>query len=204
MTVTDDRPTAEVGAPRRRKEDARLITGRTNWTDNIVLPGMLHMAILRSPMAHARITAHRRLRRPLAARRRRRLHRRRHRRHPGHRCRAPGRSPRTSCIPNHPPLAVDEVRHTGEPVAVVVARSQAAAVDALAAIDVDYETLPVVLDMEAAHRRRRRRSSTPDKGTNKSYTWIFDSRRGRHRRQHRRRVRRTPTSSSSGGTSSSG
>src|SRR5262249_429601 len=56
MTITEDRPTGEVGAPRRRKEDARLITGRTNWTDNIVLPGMLYMAILRSPVAHARLT----------------------------------------------------------------------------------------------------------------------------------------------------
>src|ERR1700754_297620 len=58
MTVTEDRPAApaELGAPRRRKEDARLITGRTMWTDNIVLPGLLHMAILRSPVAHARIT----------------------------------------------------------------------------------------------------------------------------------------------------
>src|SRR5204863_7091185 len=46
----------EVGRARRRKEDARLITGRTRWTDNIQLPGMLHLAVLRSPLAHARIT----------------------------------------------------------------------------------------------------------------------------------------------------
>jgi CO/xanthine dehydrogenase Mo-binding subunit len=39
MTATQERPAAEVGSPRRRKEDARLITGRTRWTDNIVLPG---------------------------------------------------------------------------------------------------------------------------------------------------------------------
>src|SRR5436309_14536721 len=51
MTVT-----AEVGAPRRRKEDARLITGRTMWTENVTLPGMLHLAILHSPVAHARST----------------------------------------------------------------------------------------------------------------------------------------------------
>ena len=44
-----------VGQPLKRKEDARLVTGETNWTDNIQLPGMLYMAILRSPMAHARI-----------------------------------------------------------------------------------------------------------------------------------------------------
>ena len=47
---------AEVGRARVRKEDARLVTGQTNWTDNILLPGMLHMAFARSPYAHARIT----------------------------------------------------------------------------------------------------------------------------------------------------
>ncbi|HEX2357739.1 MAG TPA: hypothetical protein VHI50_14935, partial [Micromonosporaceae bacterium] len=45
----------EVGRARLRKEDARLLTGRTRWTENITLPGMLHLAILRSPHAHARI-----------------------------------------------------------------------------------------------------------------------------------------------------
>ena len=49
-------PTRHVGKPLRRKEDARLLTGRTRWTDNISLPGLLHVAILRSPIAHARIT----------------------------------------------------------------------------------------------------------------------------------------------------
>ena len=47
---------AEIGKARVRKEDARLVTGQTNWTDNMVLPGMLHMAFVRSPYAHARIT----------------------------------------------------------------------------------------------------------------------------------------------------
>ena len=47
----------ELGRGRRRKEDAKLLTGQTNWTDNIVLPGLLHMAVLRSPMAHARIVS---------------------------------------------------------------------------------------------------------------------------------------------------
>ena len=45
-----------MGRPLRRKEDARLLHGQTNWTDNIQLPGTVYMAILRSPMAHARIT----------------------------------------------------------------------------------------------------------------------------------------------------
>ena len=47
----------EFGRARTRKEDARLVTGLTNWTDNIVLPGMLHMCFVRSPFAHARITS---------------------------------------------------------------------------------------------------------------------------------------------------
>ena len=47
----------ELGRGRRRKEDAKLLTGQTNWTDNITLPGLLHMAVLRSPMAHAKIVS---------------------------------------------------------------------------------------------------------------------------------------------------
>jgi carbon-monoxide dehydrogenase large subunit len=45
----------EVGRARLRKEDARLVTGRTLWTENVTLPGLLHLAILRSPVAHARL-----------------------------------------------------------------------------------------------------------------------------------------------------
>ena len=50
------RPT-EIGKDRRRKEDQRLITGRTRWTDNLTLPGMLHLAMVRSPHAHAKIVS---------------------------------------------------------------------------------------------------------------------------------------------------
>src|SRR6188768_2456847 len=59
MTTTAEptTPTGEFGKSRTRKEDARLITGRTRWTDNIALPGMLHLAVLRSPMAHAKIVS---------------------------------------------------------------------------------------------------------------------------------------------------
>src|SRR6204780_5317814 len=49
--------TPEFGRARLRKEEERLITGQTNWTNNITLPGMLHIAFLRSPFAHARITS---------------------------------------------------------------------------------------------------------------------------------------------------
>ena len=43
------------GTPLKRREDPRLITGQGNFTDDIQLPGMVHMAVLRSPYAHARI-----------------------------------------------------------------------------------------------------------------------------------------------------
>jgi carbon-monoxide dehydrogenase large subunit len=56
MTAVQDAPAAkEIGRDRRRKEDQRLITGRTRWTDNLTLPGMLHLAMVRSPFAHAKI-----------------------------------------------------------------------------------------------------------------------------------------------------
>ena len=61
MTITEEHtaeaPAPEVGKARNRKEDERLITGRTRWTDNITPPGLLHMAVVRSPYAHARITS---------------------------------------------------------------------------------------------------------------------------------------------------
>ncbi len=173
MTATETRPAGEVGSARRRKEDARLVTGRTTWTDNLVLPGMLHMAILRSPLAHARITS---------------TDVSEARGMPGvvdvftgqdiadFQGSLPCAWPVTADIvhPNHPPLAVDEVRHTGEAVAVVVARSRAAAVDALGAINIDYENLPVVLDMEAAMADGADHAHI-GLDTNKSYTWVFDS-----------------------------
>lgn len=172
-TITGEHRRAEVGASRRRKEDARLITGRTMWTDNITLPGMLHLAILRSPFAHARIA---------------RVDTAPALREPGVVDAFSGRDvadtqgslpcawPVTAEMvhPDHPPLAVDEVRHTGEAVAVVVARTRAAAVDALAAIDVDYERLPVVLDLAGAVAEDAALVHA-DKGTNAAYTWVYDS-----------------------------
>src|SRR5439155_2648062 len=76
--------------------------------------------------------------------------------------------------PDHPPIAVDEVHHAGEAVAVVVARDRASAVDALAGIEVEYEPLPVVLDMEAALAEGAPLVHA-DKGTNRAYTWVLDS-----------------------------
>lgn len=164
---------AEIGKARTRKEDSRLLTGRTRWTENITVPGMLHMAILRSPYAHARITS---LDVSAAANA------------PNVIAAFSGADVASSqgtlacawpvtediVMPAYLPLAVAEVRHVGEPVAVVVARDRASAVDALALIEIDYEPLPVVLDLEAALLE-----DSPlvhaDKGTNRCYTWVFDS-----------------------------
>lgn len=60
MTTVQDAPAAaqpagEIGRARTRKEDQHLITGRTTYTDNMVLPGMVHLAMVRSPHAHARV-----------------------------------------------------------------------------------------------------------------------------------------------------
>jgi len=76
--------------------------------------------------------------------------------------------------PGHPSLAVDQVNHVGEAVAVVVARDKYAAQDALEAIDVDYELLPVVLDMEAALADGAPLVH-PNTESNRSYTWVFES-----------------------------
>ena len=140
---------AEVGRARVRKEDARLVTGQTNWTDNILLPGMLHMSFARSPHAHARITrvdlsAARAMPGVVAAFSGADF--------AGEQGSLPCAWPVTEdiVIPDHPPMATDEVRYVGEAVACVVARSRYEAADAATAIDVDYETLPAVLDMRAA------------------------------------------------------
>jgi carbon-monoxide dehydrogenase large subunit len=45
-----------MGGGLPRKEDPNLVTGKANWTDNIKLPGMLHMTMLRSPFARAKVT----------------------------------------------------------------------------------------------------------------------------------------------------
>jgi carbon-monoxide dehydrogenase large subunit len=141
--------TPSIGQSVRRKEDARLLTGTTNWTDNIQLPGTLHMQIVRSPFAHAKIT-----RVDLTAA-----------------LAMPGvvaafsaaelgdDNAKVICVwpvvdgivmPEFPSLAVGEVRHVGDCVAVVLATDRYLAADAVEAIEVDYEPLPAVIDMEAA------------------------------------------------------
>ncbi len=163
----------EVGSPRKRSEDARLITGRTRWTDNMTLAGTLHVAFLRSPISHAHITN---------------VDTSRAKQSPGVVAVASGQDladeqgslPCAWVVtedmkhPDHPPMAVTEVRYVGEPVACVVARDKAAAVDALEEIDVDYEPLSAVVDMESALAEGADLVHD-DLGTNKSYTWVFEN-----------------------------
>jgi aerobic carbon-monoxide dehydrogenase large subunit len=163
----------EIGRARLRKEDARLIVGNTRWTDNIVLPGMLHLAMLRSPMAHARVTAvdvtaARELPGVLAVLTGADL--------ADEQGSLPCAWPITAdqLAPNAQSIAVDTVNFAGEVVAIVVARSAYEAHDALEVIDVDYDELPIVLDMAAAVEDGADLVH-PDLGTNKSATWIFDS-----------------------------
>ncbi|MGH8961872.1 MAG: xanthine dehydrogenase family protein molybdopterin-binding subunit [Jatrophihabitantaceae bacterium] len=173
MTAVSDRPEAEIGKARPRKEDQHLITGRTTWTDNMTLPGMVHLAILRSPMAHATITsidASAALQRPgvIAA-------------YTGQDfAETQGNLPCAWPVspdmvnPGAPSLAVTQVNHVGEAVAVVAARTKAEAQDALEAIDVEYEPLPPVLHMEDAIADGATLVH-PNTTSNKSYTWTFEA-----------------------------
>jgi aerobic carbon-monoxide dehydrogenase large subunit len=137
-----------IGQPLRRREDLKLLTGKGRYVDDIRLPGMLHMAVLRSPHAHAMIESIDLSRAACA---------------PGVRLAQAGKDftgkigpimPNWvlpgSKVPFRPVVAVDRVRFVGECVAIVVAESQAAAYDAVGLIDVDYATLPAVVDEAVA------------------------------------------------------
>ncbi|MEK9661623.1 MAG: xanthine dehydrogenase family protein molybdopterin-binding subunit [Alphaproteobacteria bacterium] len=143
-----------VGAHVQRMEDPRLVTGHGRYTDDITLEGMLHAAFLRSPHAHAKING-------IDVSRAKEL--------PGvHEVLTqaslveafgPGfDKPMAQLYPapaltqdrTQYPLAKDEVCYVGQTVAIVIADSRAIAEDALALIDVDYATLPAVVDIRKA------------------------------------------------------
>jgi len=137
-----------VGARVKRIEDPRLLRGEGAFVDDIHLPGVVHMAVLRSPHAHARVHSV-----EVAAA-----------------LTVPGvldafsaadLGPDPAAIPvlfpaetskatHQYPLARDTVRYVGEGVAVVIAESRAIAEDACELVDVDYEVLPAVVDAVAA------------------------------------------------------
>jgi carbon-monoxide dehydrogenase large subunit len=172
MTTVEDRPKTEIGSARKRKEDQRLITGRTKWTDNIQLTGMQHLAMVRSPFAHATITG---------------IDASAAKQAPGVLAVLTGEDVKDiqGSLPNawpitadqkaapHPSIAVDRVAFAGEIVAVVVARTAAAARDAAELVDVDYDQLPAALDLKEAAEDTV--LAHPDLGTNKSAFWQFDS-----------------------------
>ena len=139
---------AVLGASIKRREDPKLITGRGTYVDDVRLVGTLNMVLVRSPHAHANITG---VDTSAAAA-------------------ADGVVavytgpdlaeqlgslpcgwvvPDTKEVP-HPPLAIDKVRCVGDAVAAVVATSAQAAADAAVLVDVDYDVLDAVVDMEAA------------------------------------------------------
>jgi carbon-monoxide dehydrogenase large subunit len=139
-----------IGQPLRRREDFRLLTGKGRYVDDIKLPGLLHLTVLRSPHAHAEIKRIDLTKAAVA---------------PGVRLVlsaadlagkigpiVPNWIIPGSKVPIRPVLATDRVRFVGECVALVVAEQPAAAYDAINLIEVDYEPLPAVVDEEAATR----------------------------------------------------
>jgi carbon-monoxide dehydrogenase large subunit len=177
MTAVEAQPELkEIGRDRRRKEDARLITGRTRWTDNIQLNGMLHLAMVRSPFAHARMTSidTRAAEESTGV--------------VGVYTGADLAETQGVCInawaittdqvtPPHLPIPIERVAFAGEVVAVVVARSAAEARDAAELVEVEYDELPAALDLKeaAAADAEHGALAHPDLGTNKSALWRFDS-----------------------------
>jgi carbon-monoxide dehydrogenase large subunit len=156
---------AMIGARIQRREDPRLITGHGRYVDDIRLPLMAHMAVVRSPHPHARIRSI-----DLSAARAA----------PGvvaaysaedFRPLIRGGLPVTNCfvpdkkqVPEQFPIAESETAYAGEPVAVVVAEDRYLAADAAQLVAVDYEPLPAVMDLEAAMQPESpvARSDRPD------------------------------------------
>ena len=145
--------TRHFGQPIKRNEDPRLLTGRALFTDDVQLAGMLHVAFLRSDLAHARIRSVElggaRERRGVVA---------------VYTAGDLGEfwQPGPLLVPPPPveqlefhqrtqvPLAKEKIRHAGEAVAMVVAESRYLAEDALEDLFIDYEPLQAVVDLEAA------------------------------------------------------
>lgn len=176
MTQVADLPETQkyVGGGIPRKEDPELVTGQGRYIDDLTVPGMVWAAMVRSPFAHARIN---------------RVDTARAEEMPGVIAVLSGADladewmdglpcawPVTEDIkmPKHWPVAKDKACFAGDAVAVVVAESRAQASDAVEAVEVDYDPLDVIVDMEQALDE-----SAPvvheDLGTNRSYTWALAS-----------------------------
>src|SRR5437764_1673075 len=141
---------AMLGAPIKRREDPRLITGQSTYVDDIKLLGMLHMSVLRSPYGHARINS---------------INTEAARNYPGVHAVYTAEDMKgvvgsvavaaplgkmTEGMGIRSALADGKVRFYGDPVAVVIADDRYTARDARDLIEVDYEPLPAVVDVEKA------------------------------------------------------
>ncbi len=139
MTALDEVKIGGLGASRQRVEDSRFVRGRGNYVDDIHLPGMLHMEILRSPLAHARITS---------------IDTSKAWEIPGVRLVLTGEMMAqrnlawmpTLSYDTQAVLATDKVRFQGQEVCVVVADDPYTAKDGCDAIVVEYEPLPPVVN----------------------------------------------------------
>ncbi len=135
------------GSAIKRREDPRLMTGKAKYTGDMQLPGMTHMAVVRSPYAHARVLS---------------VDTTAARDTPGVIAVFTGQDvdmnvPCAWLVPNsdlktpaHPVLAKDKVRYAGDGVAIVIAEDRYIAQDAADMIRVEYEPLPVVVNPEEA------------------------------------------------------
>src|SRR3954471_13606210 len=151
MTAIENPPTVPTSAAGNpigfgrmlRKEDARFLRGKGNYLDDFNLPGMLHAAILRSPLAHARIVS---------------IDTSAAEAHPKVKAVVTGAVLETLKLAWMPTLsmdvqavlATDKVRFQGQEVAFVVAEDRYAARDALELIDVEYEAIDPVMDARRA------------------------------------------------------
>lgn len=140
-----------IGARVQRREDPRLITGRGRFIEDHVLPGLTHMAVVRSPHPHARIvgideTAARSAPGVLAVLTAKDFKAQ----ISGGMPVTPAFAPEKKYVPERFPIAESEVCFQGEPVAVVIATSRELAVDAADLVRVEYEPLPAVVDPEGA------------------------------------------------------
>jgi carbon-monoxide dehydrogenase large subunit len=168
MSAPATRTNGYVGKPMKRVEDPRLIRGIGTFVDDLRLPGLLHCVLVRSPHAHARVAS---------------VNSEAARAVPGvvgvftgadlnAKC---GTVPCGSAIPGlkapkHTVLAGDRVYFVGHPVAAVVATDRYAAADGAAAIEVEYDPLPVVTDPEKALAPDSPRVH-PDMPDNVAFTW---------------------------------
>ena len=174
MAVKAEESQRYVGGGLLRKEDPKLLTGQGTYTEDIAIPGMVWIAVVRSPFAHARING---------------VDSSRAKEMPEVMAVFSGEElaeewggplpmawPVTEDInnPDHFPVAKEKARYAGDAVAVVVAASRARAQDAAEAVDVDYEPLDAVVDLEEALE-----DGAPlvheEFGTNKCYTWPLAS-----------------------------